>query len=126
MAPLWQLCSKGQLESVRRALRAGRDVNSKDGNNKTALIWAVNEKHNGIVGLLLEQPAIEVNNKDDEGWTALHGAVIENNVEALELLLANQQVDVNCKDNEGSTALQRAAIEMLRHCSSCWHISKWM
>ena len=67
MAPLWQLCFDGQLESVRRALRAGRDANSKDGDNNTALMWAVIIKHNGIVRLLLEQPLIEVNNKDDEG-----------------------------------------------------------
>ena len=63
MAPLWQLCSEGKLERVRLALRGGGDVNSKDGNNKTALMWAVKKNHNGVVRLLLEQPAIQVNSR---------------------------------------------------------------
>ena len=80
MAPLWQLCRDGHLERVRLALREGENMNSKDEDNVTALMWAVKEKHNGIVRLLLEQPAIEVHFKDNEDVTALHYAAIFNNV----------------------------------------------
>ena len=61
MAPLWQLCSEGKLVRVRFALRAGEDVNSRNKFNDTALMWAVEKKHNGIVRLLLQQPTIQVN-----------------------------------------------------------------
>ena len=100
MAPIWQLCRDGHPEKVRLALRCGEDVNSKDEDNVTALMWAVMKKQNGIVRLFLEQPAIEVNFKNNDGSTALHYAAIFNNVEAIQLLLAHHQVDVNCKDNE--------------------------
>ena len=112
MVPLWQLCFEGKLERVRFALRGGEDVNSRDEDNKTALMWAVEKKHNGIVRLLLQQPAIQVNDKcRNVGETALHMAANINNVEAMQLLLANQQIEVNCQNNEGATALHCAAVE---------------
>ena len=112
MAPLWQLCSEGKLERVRAALRGGEDVNSRDSKEtKTALMWAVEKKHNGIVRLLLQQPTIQVNDKcRNEGRTALHNAALFNNVDAMQLLLANHQIEVNCQDNTGLTALHYAAV----------------
>ena len=61
MEPLWQQCNDGQLERVRLALRDGVDVNRTDEHGAPALVFAVHNKHHGIVKLLLEQPDIEVN-----------------------------------------------------------------
>ena len=64
----------GKLAEVRAALARGEDVNSKDSIGWTALMLAVDRKHNSIVKLLLDQPAVDVNVKNtigDGGSTAL-------------------------------------------------------
>ena len=59
MAPMWELCLDGKLDEVRSALARGEDVNDKDSiNGYTALMFAVCERHNSIVKLLLDQPAV--------------------------------------------------------------------
>ena len=90
MAPLWKMCEQGNLAGVRAALARGEDVNSKDGNNTTGLMWAVKQKHNSIVRLLLEQPTLDLNCSDGVGRTALHWAF--NNVEAVRMLLADPRL----------------------------------
>ena len=59
MAPLWELCMGGKLAEARAALARGEDVNSKVSIGRTALMAAVFKKHNSIVTLLLDQPAVE-------------------------------------------------------------------
>ena len=75
MSPLWELCRDGKLAEVRSSLARGEDVNSKDSCGSTPLMWAVRNKHNSIVKLLLDQPAVDVNVKDNDGKTALHWAL---------------------------------------------------
>ena len=108
---LIELCKKGDLEGVKAALKSGADVNTKDENGCTGLIWAVIKKHNSVVELLLNTPNIDVNWRseygdylyllldqeivDIDGWSALHHAVYTNNNEALKLLLNVPNIDVN-------------------------------
>ena len=63
--PLWQLCRDGKLAELRAALARGEDVNSKNSYGRTAMMHAVEIKHNSIVKLLLDQPAVDVNVKDN-------------------------------------------------------------
>jgi len=74
MAPplLWRLVKEGRLEKVRAALAKGEDLNSRDEEGTTALMWAVLNKYNSIVRLLLEHPGIDVSCKGSKGHTALH------------------------------------------------------
>ena len=78
---LWKLCKDGKLDEVRSALAHREDVNDKNCNGTTALMRAVNGRHNSIVKLLLDQPGVEINEKNINGATALHWAAANNNRE---------------------------------------------
>ena len=106
MARLCDLAGDGKLAEVRLALALGEDVNSKDSNGNTALMHAVLCKHNSIVKLLLDQPAVDVNVKNIRGWTALHRAASANNAEGARMLLLHKDFNsANVTNNNGSTAL---------------------
>ena len=116
MAPLWKLAE------ARAALTRGEDVNNKNSfgwtalmlavcnsNGTTPLMWAVSFKHNSIVKLLLDQPAVDVNVKDDNGRTALHWAAWNNNAEGARMLLLHKDFNsANVTDNGDRTALMVA------------------
>ena len=111
MAPLRDLCWDGKLDKARSALASGEDVNDKDSinNGYTALMFAVCERHNSIVKLLLDQPGVKTNEKNNNGWTALHLAACHNNREGARMLLLHPTMDsANSKDNFGDTAVMTA------------------
>ena len=109
MPRLWHLCVDGKLDEVRSALAGGEDVNDKDSIGWTALMRAVWNKHNHILKLLLDQPAVDVNQKDNVGDTALHRAAWTNNAEGARMLLLHKDFNsANVTDNGGYTALMYA------------------
>merc|ERR1712012_934830 len=109
MSRLWELCRDGKLAEVRAALARGEDVNSKDSYGQTALTRAVENKHNSIVKLLLDQPAVDVNVKDINGWTALHIAACHNNAEGARMLLLHKDFNsANVTNIGGYNALMIA------------------
>ena len=109
MPLLYQLCMDGKLAEVRAALARGEDVNEKDSIGTTALMFAVLKKHNSIVKLLLDQPAVDVNVKDKWGQTALHRAAYVNNPEGARMLLLHKDFNsANVTNNWGTTALMIA------------------
>ena len=111
MPRLCELCREGKLVEVRSALAGGEDVNSKDSSGRTALIIAVLNKHNSIVKLLLDQPAVDVNMKNDHGRTALHYAAWSNNTEGARMLLLHKDFNsFNVTGNFGDTALMIAVM----------------
>jgi len=131
---LWELCKDGKLVEVRAALARGADVNNKDCDGTTALMWAVMKSHNLIVKLLLDQARVKVNEKDNWGRTALHYAAYGNNPEGARLLLlhpgfnsANATQKANSTKNNGDTALMMAVrnchrkvlVELVQHDSVC-------
>ena len=80
----------------------GEDVNGKDDDGQTGLMWAVLNEDNSTVKLLLEQPTVDLNCTDIGGDTALHYATQYDNVEALKLLLADpRHSTVNHKNENG-------------------------
>ena len=106
MAPLWRLCDDGKLDKVRSALARGKDVNDKSPNGRTALMYAVMNKHNSIVKLLLDQPGVKINAKDSLNRTALHYAAWANNPEAARMLLLHPTMDcANATTNFGETGV---------------------
>ena len=71
----YDICNKGTLEEVRKALANGADVNERDGTdrgfNRTGLMYAVGADHELLVSLLLQQPGVLVNVQDDDGYCPL-------------------------------------------------------
>ena len=67
------------------ALCNGADVNAKDGDGKTALLWAARNGNEKAVTLLLKAGA-DANAMDCYGNTALVWAVRHGNEKAVELL----------------------------------------
>ena len=111
MPRLWQFCVDGKLAETRSALARGEDVNDKDNFDHTALMLAIWKKHNSIVKLLLDQPAVHLNVKNIFGWSALHYAAWHNNAEGARMLLLHKDFNsANVTDNGGLTALMYAVI----------------
>ena len=115
-SPVWKICKSigfgGEINIgwVRRTLARGEDVNSKDGDNQTGLIYAVSHRwNNEIVKLLLEQPSLDLNCVNNKGNTALLWATINDNVEGVRLLLADPRLNsINHKGLDGRTPVMKA------------------
>jgi hypothetical protein len=91
--PRWK--SRG----VRDSLRAGANVNAKDGNGNTALLCAsANDQNNKV----------DVNLQRQDGATVLYVASQLGRVEVDRKLLDHSKIDVNVRCKDGSAALDVA------------------
>jgi len=100
---------KGNIEAVKQHLAAGTDVEVKDGEGWTPLIWAAGEPQKEIAELLIAKGA-DVNAKTADGLTALFAAILGYDKEIVELLIA-KGADVNVRGFGGMTPLNMAADE---------------
>ncbi len=105
----------GNIEAVKQAIAAGKDVNSEDECcGVTPLHYATRWGRKEIAELLIAKGA-DVNAKAKYGDTPLHGAIYANGTyleetgrkEMIELLIA-KGADVNAKDEGGKTPLHFA------------------
>ena len=135
----WKLCWKMDLEAVRLALQSEQtdifcrffsagglqlafqlgiqgediDVNSKDGDGRTGLMWAFIRGHfnqlncNPVAMLLLKHPTIDVSLRTNSGSTALFFAV-KNREKYQHILVGENDVDPNIKNSDGDSALMVA------------------
>jgi ankyrin repeat protein len=74
----------GKVEIVRQLIKEGVDINAKDKDGDTALIYACDQGHAEIVKLLIEAKA-DVNTIDKDGNTALIAASNQNQPEIVKL-----------------------------------------
>jgi len=105
------VAKEGYEDATQTLLDNNAQVNQGDKSGKTALHWAAEKGHAGIVDKLLNIQGIDVNKADDFGWTALHLAAEKGHAGIVDKLLNIQGIDVNKVDNNGWTALHRAARE---------------
>ena len=84
VSPLNIAISKGDIESVKKFIEYGVDVN-EESNGMTPLMVAARYNKVDIIKILVSNGA-HVNAKDDKGFTALKYAELSNANEALELL----------------------------------------
>ena len=78
------------IDYLQTLIKAGANVNAKDNNGSTALIYATKAKsgnYEGIVSVLLKAGA-DVNAKDNDGKTAIKLAQEAGNTKIVELLKA--------------------------------------
>ena len=83
------------------------DINAKDNNGWTALMWSSISSNN----LKIENEEDIIANSD--GWTALKSNLFKRNLEIVEYLIKNK-ADVNIENNDKKTALDLAKNEEIR------------
>ena len=102
---LWFAVDDGQLETARRLIKGGSEVDrAEKDNDVTPLIQASKRGFAEIVSLLLENGA-DVKKSDKDGFTAMHWASYQG-FEDLVASMLRQDADASQPtDNEGRTAL---------------------
>jgi len=92
-------------EVIATLLKAGADINARNGFDATVLMFAVHNPNPAVITMLLKAGA-DVN-ADDQGHSALMGAVRTNNLAVVTTLL-KAGAHVNAEDMAGSTVLMYA------------------
>ena len=100
--------AKGYLKGVKYQLKQGANVNAKDKNGWTALIFCIDDEntYDSVCEYLIEQGA-DVNVKTKSGWTPLMFAAEKNRRGLVETLL-KKGADINAKNKNGYTAVDLA------------------
>jgi len=97
-----------ELEACEKFLEEGADVNARDEDGSTPLLWAVLSGSQEVVELLIARGA-DINGKNNEGESPLHWAAISGNIKIAEVLLA-KGAQVNVKDIFGVTPMRSAIL----------------
>jgi ankyrin repeat protein len=90
-AMLIRAAQDGKLDDVREHLQLGADINAKDGNGGTALMWASSEGHLDIVLELLNHPSINAFLQNHAGLTAVRIAIVKGHEEIVRCLQEHAQ-----------------------------------
>ena len=108
---LIKACKDGDLDTVKKLIGNGANVNAKNHYGWTALIEASMSGHLKIVQYLVEigkDKKIYIDAKDNDGSTALIWASRDGHPETVKYLLEND-ADINVKNCSNSTALIEAS-----------------
>jgi len=108
---LLSAASKGHTNGAAMLIEHGVDVNLKDNDGMTALMWAAREGHIDTVAMLIDKGS-DVNAKDNKGFTALTWAAMFSRTD-IEALLIDKGADVNNSiKKEKFRKLSIASLEM--------------
>lgn len=94
------------------AAHPGTDINIKDKNDETALMYALENNFTEIASSLLKRP-VDVNAQDFIGRNALMLALEKGNTEIASLLLQLHEIDVNARDKNDWNAINYAVSKNL-------------
>jgi len=103
---IFNAASVGDLVRVKSLIDAKADVNAKQGDGFTALMWASGNGHLEVVRALIDAKA-DVNAKQGSGFTALMWASGNGHLEVVRALI-DAKADVNANTTDGITALKLA------------------
>lgn len=103
------------VSEVKESIAAGANVNSKDKNGWTALMFSCSLGCPECIKLIIDAGA-DVNAKNDDGKTALIvNSVLGGDPECAKILI-DAKADVNIKDSKGATALAYAKYKNYTKC----------
>ena len=103
----------GNFEKVKLLIEKGADIDAKDNDGVTALMYVSRAGDLEIAKYLVEN-GTDINAKDsDWGYTALIYAAEHGNLEIVKYLV-EKGANVNIKDNHGRTALDLAETEEIK------------
>jgi ankyrin repeat protein len=106
--PIILAAELGRVEALRVLLSANANINSLDEKSRTALAWAVENRHDTAVEILLSIPGICVDSRDVTGQTPLIMAARRDGVKILNQLLKSNAA-INSEDERKWTSLSWAA-----------------
>jgi len=75
-----------------------QDLNARDGQDCTPLIWAATNRNMAVTKWLLDHPAVDPNAQNSDGRSALTIASENGFDDVVELLIARRDLDVNLRD----------------------------
>jgi ankyrin repeat protein len=100
---------KNDVETVKKLIRQGADVNARNARGWPVLVAAASDGHVEITGFLLQSGA-RVNEKEESnGGTALFWAALEGYPHVVKLLL-DKKADPNIKAKNGTSPLMAVAL----------------
>lgn len=109
--PLMYASIGNRVKAVEMLLRQGAAAAAKDGNGRTALLWAAYYGHFEVVRVLVKHERGLVELGDPDGRTAIHWASKHESTKCLDLLLRAAPPEViNAQDAERVTALHWAVL----------------
>jgi ankyrin len=107
--PLMAAAQRGDVETVRALLKGGANPNAKQaGTGHTALMWALTERHAGVVDALVKHGA-DVNLASTTGFTPLMFAAQQGDVDSAHILLDAKARPSDAQPKTGLTALMVAS-----------------
>jgi len=92
----------GLRDTMRALLRENCDLESKDFDRRTPLLWAARNGHEVVVKLLLTDERVDPDAKDSSERTPLSWAKDNGHEAVVILLLSNDRVDRLYQDGAGS------------------------
>lgn len=99
---------KGRVNSVKRLINYGADVNFADETGETALTWASYEGFARVVKYLLEDKLIDINHQNQNGLSALNNSILQGRCKIANILL---KYGASFDDNEYNQLLNLACIK---------------
>jgi ankyrin repeat domain-containing protein 50 len=109
-SPLHETCFFGLHSLTAKLLKSGSaDINARDSNQVTPLLYAVRCHYLAGVKGLLQCPNLDVNAQNNLGYTPLQDASWDGLVDIVQILLQHPSIEINLQDEDGRTALHNAA-----------------
>lgn len=102
------LVKTGTPEQIKKIIASGADVNARDEDGGTPLMYAVVWNKNPEVIKVLIAPGADVKARDEDGWTPLMYAARFNENPDVIITLLELRSDGKARDIEGKTAFDYA------------------
>jgi len=100
---LIQTVKNKHLAIVEMLIDAGANINSKDNDGLSTLMWAVTVNNFKMVQYLVKEKKLDLNKTDNDGHSALIYAINQDNFQISQFLL-NNDADLTITDNFGKNA----------------------